>query len=73
MTPAVFYAACIVLWGSSQWRAEARIALKVSERTFRRWLAGDELVPVGVVKELVSHMAAKRDAIEAVLKATVIE
>lgn len=69
MTPSVFYAACLLIWRAASFRADACQHLKVSDRTLRRWLSGDEPIPAGVVSEIQSELCTKRDAIETVLKA----
>ena len=65
MTPTVFYAACICLWGTT-WRVQAIEKLPVSERTLRRWINGDEPVPLGVWAHLQTLLSAKLGEISAI-------
>ena len=65
MTPTVFYAACRCLWGAS-WRVQALDMLPVGERTLRRWINGDELVPLGVQVKLHDALTAKLGEVAAI-------
>lgn len=65
MTPTVFYAACICLWGTT-WRVQAIEKLPVGERTLRRWINGDEPVPLGVWANLQTLLSAKLGEISAI-------
>jgi plasmid maintenance system antidote protein VapI len=40
------------LWGA-RWQTEAARALEVSDRTMRRWVAGDDSLPPGVALDLL--------------------
>lgn len=62
-----FTLACMALFGSDDWKARARLALRVSERTFRRWLDGADEIPKGAVDELVRLLKSRREAIDRVL------
>lgn len=71
MTPSVFYAACLALWGSS-WRVHAVDELHVSERTIRKWIAGDDQVNLGVRADLHDRLTRKLGEIEAIRAAIVL-
>lgn len=59
MTPALLREAGEALYGASSWRTEMARALNVSERTVRRWAAGDFQIPAGVWPELRELLKAR--------------
>lgn len=71
MTPSVFYAACLALWGSS-FRGDGCAALKVSNRSMRSWIAGDQAVPLGVQAEIRDRLVRKRGELSAIVAAIVL-
>ena len=53
MTPAVFAKVGEALYGPS-WRARLSEALKVAERTVRRWEHGESAIPDGIGRDLAA-------------------
>jgi hypothetical protein len=53
MTPALFGEACKAVWGE-RWRHLAAAALDVSERTVRRWAAGEQAIPASATARLLA-------------------
>ena len=46
------------------WQSLFGESLDINERTIRRWVSGEVLVPIGVWKELFFKLDAKRDELE---------
>lgn len=62
MTPTRFSQIGTMLYGSA-WRDPLARALKVSERTVRRWADGDSPIPEGIAVDLAALCRKKSDCL----------
>src|SRR6266851_1902193 len=70
MTPDELVAAGCALYGE-RWQTSLARDLQVSDRTMRRWLAGEFPIPAGVVTELRSVLVERLKAIGGMVPYTV--
>ena len=68
MTPSVFYAACLALWGET-WKPGAMRDLRISDRTIRRYIAGDDVPNLGIQSEIRDRLIRKRGELSAIVAA----
>lgn len=66
MSPALLREAGEALYGASSWQSEIARALKVSDRTVRRWVAGEFSIPEGISADLRAILKARGAALAAV-------
>lgn len=58
MTPALLTEAGVALYGS-RWQSDLALVLSVSDRTVRRWVAGDNAIPPGVAADLAKVLRGR--------------
>ena len=63
MTPELLLASGVALYGE-RWQSELSRDLDVTDRTIRRWLAGDQPVPSGVAVDLLRLVTERASDID---------
>lgn len=66
MTPELLLSCGVALYGE-RWQSELARDLDVTDRTVRRWLAGDQPVPSGVAVDLLRLLTERASDIDDLL------